>query len=213
MTMDHNDRRRVMGSLALASMGMAAFSTASAAPAARRRASLEERLDRLESHREIEAVLYRYARGWDRYDEDALRSCFWADATHEHGTFKGKSQDFIGKAWPYIGTIVLTMHAISNVQIVIDGDRAISECYFAAHHQRANSMKNSDEDFFLWGRYIDRHLRRGDEWKIIHRQGLTDAEQLFPQHPHMAKLPAEQLSRRKPDDPFYAAMAAFQAGH
>lgn len=213
MSEQNRDRRATLGSLgslAFATAGLAAMS--GRASAAEPGKSLAQRLDWLESHQQIEDVLYRYARGWDRYDEEALRSCFWPDSMHEHGGFKGKSQDFISKAWPYIGTITLTTHAITNVQILIDGDRAMSECYFAAHHQRPNSMHTGDEDYFVWGRYVDRHLRRNGEWKIIYRHGLSETEQVMTRDPHIVATPADQLSRRKPDDPLYQVMADFKAG-
>jgi 3-phenylpropionate/cinnamic acid dioxygenase small subunit len=204
-------RRKALGSLFFGAAGVAAAvqpALAKGPPAE----GMAQRLDRLESHQQIEDVLYRYARGWDRYDEAALRSCFWPDSDHEHGTFKGKSQDFITRAWPGIGAISLTTHSISNVQIQVNGNRAMSECYFAAHHQRPNPAKTADEDYFLWGRYIDRFERRGGEWKIAYRRGLTETEQTFPRSPRLATLPSEQLSRRKPLDPLYPMLDTFAAG-
>jgi 3-phenylpropionate/cinnamic acid dioxygenase small subunit len=213
MTIESQDRRKAIGAMVLGTAGIAAMSSqAEAARPAASGGTMEQRLDRIASHQEIEDVLYRYARGWDRYDEEALRSCFWPDSQHEHGSFKGKSQDFISKAWPYIGTISLTTHAISNVQILIDGNRAMSECYFAAHHQRPSSTKDGDEDYFVWGRYLDRFERRGGEWKIAFRHGLSETEQVLQRNAHLSKVPPEQLSRRKPADPLYAMMDDFKAG-
>jgi hypothetical protein len=212
MPIEIKNRRKAMGAMVLGTAGIAAMSSSAQAAKPGASGSTEQRLDRIESHQKIEDVLYRYSRGWDRYDEEALRSCFWPDSQHEHGSFKGKSQDFITKAWPYIGTISLTTHSISNVQIMVEGDRAMSECYFAAHHQRPNSTKDGEEDFFVWGRYLDRFERRGGEWKIAFRHGLSETEQVMTRNPHLAKLPPEQLSRRKPVDPLYAMMEDFKAG-
>ena len=47
--------------------------------------TLEQRLDAAESRAAITEVLHLYARGWDRRDEDAVRSCFWPESQHRHG--------------------------------------------------------------------------------------------------------------------------------
>jgi hypothetical protein len=215
--MGTQERRAALGSMLLAPFGLAALAGSAEAaapkPAGEGAMNAAQRLDRLESHQQICDILYRYARGWDRLDEEALRSCFWPDSLHEHSSFKGKSQDFISKAFPYIGTIMETMHRISNMTIEIDGDRAISECYFAAHHRRPNAAKTDEEDYFLWGRYLDKFLRRDGVWKIIYRHGLNDTERVMPRaDPALSKAPASQLSSRKPNDPLYALMADFHAG-
>lgn len=205
-------RRTALGSLLLAPLGAAVLSgrSAAASPSSNME-SVAQRLDRLESHQQITDVLYRYAKGWDRLDEEALRSCFWPEATHEHSSFKGQSQDFISKSFPIVSAVLGTTHAITNMAIEIDGDRAISECYFAAHHRRLNTAKTDEEDYFLWGRYLDKLERRGGVWKIIYRRGLNDIERVEPRaDPVLSKAPVEQRSRRKPDDPFYAITAEFR---
>ena len=54
-----------------------------------------EKLEELVAKQAITEVLYRYARGWDRYDEETIRSCFHPDSEHAHGGFTGTSQDFV----------------------------------------------------------------------------------------------------------------------
>uniref|UniRef100_UPI001952E840 nuclear transport factor 2 family protein n=1 Tax=Stenotrophomonas maltophilia TaxID=40324 RepID=UPI001952E840 len=45
----------------------------------------------------IRECLYRYCRGIDRQDEDALRASYWPDATDRHGPYSGSADGFI--AW------------------------------------------------------------------------------------------------------------------
>jgi len=179
--------------------------------------SLEEQIRRLterqritEAREQITEVLHRYARGWDRLDEEALRSCFFADSTHEHGAFKGLSSEFVSNGLAVVGKLRSVSHLITNVSIEIAGDRAVSECYFLAHHRREAAM-GTDEDWFLKGRYLDRFEERQGVWKIAHRRGLHDFSRTFrPADASLDAAPAGQRSARAPDDPWYALLASLK---
>lgn len=175
--------------------------------------ALARRLDLVESKQQITEILYLYARGWDRLDEETLRACFWPDSMHEHSAYQGRSMDFISKNFPYIATIASTMHRISNPIVEIDGDRATSECCFASHHRREAADGSGEEDYFLWGRYLDRFERRDGEWRIAYRRGLNETERTQPRaDPNLSKAPASQKGGRKPGDPLYAMLDDFRAG-
>lgn len=162
-----------------------------------------------EARQQISDVLYLYARGWDRLDEEALRGCFFADSDHQHGGFKGKSHDFITAGMKAIrAKVKSTTHLITNPLVEIDGDKAIAECLFFAHHRRMNKAGTDEEDYFLKGRYLDRFERRNGEWKIAFRRGLHDFERVVPRADQgLADAPADQLSARKPNDPLYEMLA------
>jgi hypothetical protein len=171
------------------------------------------RLDELEARQQITDVLHLYARGWDRLDESLLRSCFHADSLHQHGGFKGLSQDFITKAFPMVAKVKNTTHAISNATIELAGSKAVSECYFAAHHRRMNSDNSDEEDYFLSGRYVDKFEKRDGVWKIAARRGLNTLERILPRADKtMASAAPESLSQRKPDDPLYALLEELKTG-
>lgn len=217
--MDRSDRRKALGTLAAVPLGMIGLAALSASGPAMGKTSMKpendtaKRLDVIESRQQIGDVLNRYARGWDRLDEDALRSCFFADAQHQHGGFKGLSQDFITKALPSVAKVKGTSHRITNITIELAGDKAVSECYFASHHRRMNKAGTDEEDWFLSGRYLDRFERRDGVWKIAARRGLNEAERLEPRADvTLATAPADALGKRKPDDPLYALLADFHAG-
>ncbi len=176
-------------------------------------AALVARLDELEARQQITDVLYRYARGWDRLDEDALRSCFFADAEHQHSSFKGWSQDFITRALPIVGKTRSTSHAISNVMIAIHGDVAVCECYFLAHHRRSTTDSSDEEDYFLGGRYLDRFEKRDGHWKIASRRGLNSLERVVPRADRsFATAAPDSFVKRKPDDPLYTLLAELHKG-
>lgn len=207
--MDKGDRRSALG--LLLTMGVAATaggSAAAARPAAR--ADLAGQIDMLVSRAQIEEVLLAYARGNDRADADLIRSCFWPESTHRHGRFDGKSTDFIAFALKIIGTVKYSTHHISNVSIQVDGDRALSECYYLAHHRRSMKEGTGEEDAFFEGRYLDDFERRDGVWKIIRRRGLSDySPPAIPAATAYADWPAGQHSLRYPDDDYYAMKAAF----
>ncbi|MBP7336278.1 nuclear transport factor 2 family protein [Niveispirillum sp.] len=209
--MNPTERRRALTSLLAVPAGMVAVATVAGAASARDKGT--DRLALLEAKQEITEVLYRYARGWDRLDEETLRSCFFADAQHQHGGFKGLSQDFITKAFPMVAKVKSTTHAISNVLIEVKGDKAVAECYFAAHHRRMNKDGTDEEDYFLSGRYLDRFEKRDGVWKIAARRGLNDLERVEARADRtFATAAPDSFGKRKPEDPLYALLAELNGG-
>lgn len=209
--MEDKDRRSALG--AMLALGVAATAAGGAEAAARakpRGDSMARQVDELVSRAQIEEVLMAYARGNDRLDGDLLRSCFWPESTHKHGKFDGTSSDFVGFALKILGTVKYTAHHISNVSIKVDGDRALSECYYFAHHRR-DRKEGGEEDAFFEGRYLDEFERRDGVWKIIRRRGLADySPPAIPAAVAFADWPAGQHSLRYPDDDYYAMLTKFR---
>lgn len=168
-------------------------------------------LAELAAKQAVTEVLYLYARGWDRMDEAALRSCFHADSTHSHAGFEGLSHDFITFGLKLCRTVVSMSHLITNPMIVVKGDRAISECSFLAHHRRPRTDGGEgEEDMFLKGRYLDRLERRGGIWRIARREAFHDFERVeLPADRTLSAAPADQKGRFKPDDALYRMLAEF----
>lgn len=217
---NNRSRLRFLAALPLGILGISAKSNAqhmggNHPQAAAHQAQLSELLtfkQDAEARFQITETLHRYARGWDRRDEAALRACFHPDSTHEHGTFNGLSQDFVTGGLKSVAAVRQMTHMISNIMIEIDGDQAISECYFLAHHRRPASEGDGLIDWFLKGRYLDRHEKRDGEWRISHRRGLSDFARTFdPADSSLDAAPAEQLSHWKPDDPLYSMLSDFGA--
>ena len=174
---------------------------------------LDPRLAALADKQEIAEVLYRYARGCDRADEEALRSCFHPESAHNHGMFVGKSWDFVDRAMAICRPLKACKHMISNVLVTLDGDTAVSECHFWGHHRRINEESGAEEDFFTGGRYLDRFERRNGEWKIIARTGVSDFERFDPPSDrNMWKMPAEKIGGKHPSDPIYGLEASMGKG-
>jgi hypothetical protein len=211
---------RALMTLPVALLGVAAATRAAAAPPKSAAPSHQDALTRLTAQAEImdartqiTEVLHDYARANDRVDEALMRSCFWPDSTHQHGSFKGKSQDFVTFAIAIVGKLKNCSHFITNVSIDTAGEKAVSECYLLAHHRRAKKTGDGEEDWFLGGRYLDRFEKRDGTWKIAHRRGLHDFARTFdPADTSLDALPEEQLSVHSTADPLYAMLAELHAG-
>jgi SnoaL-like domain len=142
-----------------------------------------------------------------------IRACFWPESLHKHGGFDGTSTGFVDFAMKIIPSLKYTKHHISNVSVRVKGDRAFSECYYYAHHQRLKKDGSGEEDVFFEGRYIDLFERRKGVWKIIRRRGMSD----WTSAPSAAPMPYAALSPgthalRSKDDEYYRMLAEFEAG-
>lgn len=118
-------------------------------------------------------LVYKVARAIDRCDEALLRAAFHADATDDHGLFKGAALEFIAWVLPMLAKMKRTQHCICNVLIEIDGARAAGESYFTAYHVLD---RGDGQDVFMIaaGRYLDRFEQRDGVWRIAHRSAIYD---------------------------------------
>ncbi|WP_028602856.1 nuclear transport factor 2 family protein [Ottowia thiooxydans] len=166
-----------------------------------------EALQALLDREAIRDCLYRYCRGIDRRDEEALRSAYWPDATDRHGPYQGSATGFIdwalGKLKASDSRIV---HRISNPLIELQGDQALVESYFDAIQEELNA-EGLPVEALLSGRYLDRFERRNGEWRIIARTVVYDrmrhvltTQALTPE----AFGPRQPVGGQHPLDPLYA---------
>jgi len=130
-------------------------------------AQLQALLDR----EAIRECLYRYCRGIDRADEDALRSAYWDDATDCHGAWNGSAEGFIDQAMQRLRKGGRRVHHLNNVSIELHDEVAAVESYFLALQAPAEP---AGQQTFLCGRYVDRFERRHDEWRIAARTVVYD---------------------------------------
>ena len=128
---------------------------------------IREELDRAEIYR----VLMRYARGLDRLDNELARSCYWDDATEDHGSYVGKPDDFI--QWADSTTLAFesTQHGILNHSCDLQGDDAYCETYYLF-----TSKAKVAPHLMSAGRYIDHFQKRSGEWRIANRVCIIEAQ-------------------------------------
>ena len=178
----------------------------------------------------ITEVIITYARAIDRLDEDLLRSVFHPDSQHAHG-FVGPSSnpslpsspgapgDFVAYAFEVLGTLSRTHHQLGNTLIELDGDNAYAETYFSAYHRMrakgdplaSDGAYDTEMDWLVGGRYIDRLQRREGVWKIIHRTGLTDWMRTEPPSTQgFVDIPADMVGHRGPQDLVYRSREVYK---
>jgi hypothetical protein len=138
-----------------------------------------------QAHRIRDCVL-RGARGADRLDMTLMGSAFWADATIRFGAWPAWSWAELLTAWaPVAAACASTQHHLFNDRLDLDGDTALLETYYIAVFAPAGDADGgtllpfsgaveAGEVAFQGGRYVDRVVRRGDEWRIAARQVCGD---------------------------------------
>jgi hypothetical protein len=139
---------------------------------------------RLEAERAIRDVLARYCRAIDRLDLELLRTVYHEDATDDHGVYSGPVEGFFAfiAAGPSRG-FETTQHCLYQTMFFFDGDDvARTETYFTAYHRRRNDAGDLLEES-SGARYVDRLERRHGEWRIAHRQVVTDWSRVIPLPP------------------------------
>lgn len=137
----------------------------------------EQAIAQLLYKQEITEVLHRIARGTDRGDVELFASGFHEDGEDYHGLANGPVANILATLGR--STLLCTQHALSNMLIELDGDKARVESLFTSFHQRR------DESGQLWdetlrGRYLDSFERRGGAWKIARRVVVWDASRVEP---------------------------------
>ena len=181
-------------------------------------------LAKLVAKQEIYEVTAREARAIDRLDEAMLRDVFHPGSTHNH-FYQGPSSDperlatetdpgdFVRYAFQVLSVHVRTQHQLGNTLIDITSETAATaETYFTAFHRKraigdplaAETAFETEMDFFVGGRYLDKFELRDGIWKIVHRTGMTDWMRLeAPTSRGTAGIDQQTIGQRYPDDFIY----------
>jgi hypothetical protein len=174
----------------------------------------QDELQALLDREAIRDCLYRYCRGIDRADEDALRSAYWPDGRDCHGAYSGSATGFIDQALPKLKAGGRRVHQITNVLIELHGEVAAVESSFLALQCGAAAPAKQT---FLCGRYVDRFEKRAGEWRVAERTVVYDwIEERT--RPELAQPNDVLFGARAPNgaiapaDPIYALLGALRAG-
>ena len=170
--------------------------------------------ERLADRAYITEVLHRWSRGVDRLDADLMRQSFHADATDNHGHYRGDVEGLIEWILTRHKTIPFAWHIINNIVIEFAGpDVAIVEslCMTVQHYPNASAATvdllhagtvGKPMDMIGFGRYADRFERRDGHWKIASRTVVYDS-QIVQESPGMAALPGVEAGTRDRQDFIY----------
>lgn len=145
---------------------------------------MDQRLQNLIDRDDIHRVMLRYCRGLDRLDNEMVRSCYWPEATEDHGHFVGDIDGFIQYADGATLGFESSYHGILNHYAELDGDDAYAETYYQFVGVRAEAPH-----FMSHGRYVDHFQRRDGEWRILNRVALVETQLDVPEAAMAAHIP------------------------
>lgn len=173
----------------------------------------DRELDELLAKQAITEVVYRYCRGVDRFDRELVESCYWPEATDEHGSFTGDRDTYI--AWLFDKMLPRhewSQHFVGNVlidQLELGAGRAKCESYGQArHHERSDDPRRNMITGF---RYIDDFERRGSEWRIIRRICPVEWVRIDPAAQWFEAGPADRRGTRNRTDSVYWSFDEYHA--
>ena len=165
-------------------------------------------LDRMLARDEIREVLARYARAIDRADGALLKSCYFDDATEEHGSsFSGRAHEYVDGAIPKVRAMGVMQHLLGSSHIDLAGDVAYVETYIWTFLRIEREGRSWDT--FTGGRLHDRFERRDGVWKIAHRRTVFDWNRDTPSNEGWClgyidpRAPGVRRGRKDESDPSY----------
>lgn len=121
--------------------------------------------------RAITQQLVSYCRAMDRCDPLLGKAVFHPGATADYGEmFRGSGEGFINFVMGAHERLDAHVHRVSNISVVIDGDRAGSEAYVDARFRMTH--EGTPMELTSCGRFVDRWERRDGCWAITERRYL-----------------------------------------
>ena len=126
-------------------------------------------------HRQIVAVLDRYAEALDSRRWALLDDVFAPDVEYDFGAWVVDSREkAVATIRSYLDGCGPTQHLLGNYRIDIDGDSAESRVYVRAFHLGAGEKASTTYEMI--GEYRDELRRTDSGWRSVRRQGRVLAE-------------------------------------
>jgi len=171
-----------------------------------------EKLQQVWDRQEIEQLLFRLTRSFDRRDADLMKSCYWPEAVEELEDIITGQFQYNGNAWEFVPMAMQgfsffnkTFHRLSNILIELDGDKATAETYIVAYHQFTDEDGNEKEQF-VGARQMYKFEKRNGEWKIMHRLSIWEYNQNLNSTARwidLSKVDGRYISKRDKTDVSY----------
>ncbi|MEO8722428.1 MAG: nuclear transport factor 2 family protein [Sphingobium sp.] len=145
--------------------------------------------------------VYAYCRSVDRMDVELGYSIWHEDGEADYGAlFRGSGRGLIDWATQAHAVYISQFHQVSNVSVILDGDKAASESYVTA------ALRSETDGLIMQtticGRYVDRWSCRHNRWAIDKRVYLHDFDEIRETTSSRIHSPAQ----RDRSDPSYAIL-------
>lgn len=106
-----------------------------------------------------------------RQPERLVDEVFADDAVDDHGLGEWRGREGIRQAFDdVVARFAGTAHALGNIHIELDGDRAKSRAYVTAWHWLTSDPAVRPADFAVVGAYLDDLRRDPEGWRIVRRR-------------------------------------------
>jgi ketosteroid isomerase-like protein len=119
-----------------------------------------------DSERLVLNLLSDYCDRIDRYDIGGVVDLFTDDGIYDFGfgrLYSGHAA--LRRLFRRVEVYAATSHHISNVHLVVAGDRAAVRSALYAYHVRSAD----GSEVHVWGQYLDDLVRQGETWRIARR--------------------------------------------
>jgi len=135
---------------------------------------MDDAIRALLDERAITRLVHDYAEAVDRLDETLLRAVFTPDAVLEGPGWRFAGIEQICSILPIMkDSFVSSWHAVHQVTVRLDGDRARGETYCAGRHlQKGGYAENQVVTMII--RYQDEFVRTAEGWRIGLRTEIVD---------------------------------------
>jgi 3-phenylpropionate/cinnamic acid dioxygenase small subunit len=133
-------------------------------------------LDSLLAEREIQHVLYRYARACDERDWAGFEHVFAENAEADYGgafQFQGRTA-IVASIRSLLGGCGPSHHLMGNPEVGVEGDGALARVYVRAFHRGAGEKANLTYECF--GEYEASLRKLPEGWRVVHWRMRVDLE-------------------------------------
>jgi len=120
----------------------------------------------------LQQLAWTYCHAIDRQDYALLRSLYHNDAIDDHGRmFRGGPDEYVAWLPSMMANWATTVHSITNMLFLVDGDSAEGELQTVAYHRTAATPTR---EIIAGGRYLDRYEKRDGVWRFFRRSLVLD---------------------------------------
>ena len=120
----------------------------------------------------IYELIMAYCNAADRHDHVKMRTLYHEDAIDDHGVmFKGGPDEYVAWLPSMMANWAATVHSITNMLFLIDGNRAEGELQTVAYHR---TQATPQREIIAGGRYLDVYEKREGVWRFFRRSLVLD---------------------------------------
>ena len=147
------------------------------------------------------AAIAQVAQDWGLARDDGrwdqLRACYTPDGVMHTTWFVGPAAEFVERSIAAYRAGARVQHFIGAVTVALNGERAVAETRMILLVR--GRLDGVEVDATCWGRFHDRFVKRGDDWRILKRVPVYEKDRLDPVDRSATLVLDTQALARHPD--------------